>query len=42
MHIQRSYYEMQLWIQAPSRDATTLLNAEDYGLTVGIPVSQIV
>jgi hypothetical protein len=31
MHIQRSYYEMQLWIQAPSRDATTLLNAEDYG-----------
>ena len=22
---------MQLWIQAPSRDATTLLNAEDYG-----------
>jgi hypothetical protein len=31
MHIQRSYYQSQLWTQAPFRDATTLLNAEDYG-----------
>ena len=31
MHIRRSYYQMQLWIQAPFRDATTLLHAEDYG-----------
>ena len=31
MHIKRSFYQMQLWIQAPFRDATTFLNAEDYG-----------
>ena len=31
MHIKRSYYQMQLWIQAPFRDASTLLDAEDYG-----------
>ena len=31
LHIKRSYYQMQLWIQAPFRDASTLLNAEDYG-----------
>ena len=30
-HIQRSYYQMQLWIQAPFRDASLLLNAESYG-----------
>ena len=29
MHIRRSYY--QLWIQAPLRNARTLLNAKDYG-----------
>ena len=31
LHIKRSYYQMQLWIQAPFRDASTLLNGEDYG-----------
>ena len=31
LHIKRSYYQMQLWIQAPFRDASTLLNVEDYG-----------
>ena len=31
LHIKRSYYQMQLWIQAPFRDASTLLNAEDHG-----------
>ena len=30
-HIQRSYYQMQLWIQAPFRDASLLMNAESYG-----------
>ena len=34
LHIQRSYYQSQLWIQAPFRDATTLLNAEDYGFEI--------
>ena len=27
MHVRRRYYQMQLWIQAPFRDATKLLNA---------------
>ena len=30
-HIQRAYYQQQLWVQAPFRDATLILNAEDYG-----------
>ena len=30
-HIQRAYYQLQLWIQAPFRDATLLMNAEAYG-----------
>ncbi|CAB3989604.1 Hypothetical predicted protein, partial [Paramuricea clavata] len=30
-HIQRNYYQMQLWIQAPFRDASLLMNAESYG-----------
>ena len=30
-HIQRSYYQMQLWIQAPFRDASMHMNAESYG-----------
>jgi hypothetical protein len=30
-HIQRSYYQMELWIQAPFRDASLLMNAESYG-----------
>ena len=30
-HIQRSYYQQQLWIQAPFRDATLDLTAESYG-----------
>jgi hypothetical protein len=30
-HIQIRYYQMQLWIQAPFRNTTTLLNAEYYG-----------
>jgi hypothetical protein len=29
-HIQRSYYQLQLWIQAPFRDASLLMNAESY------------
>ena len=32
-HIQRSYYQAQLWIQAPFRDAAILMNAESYGYT---------
>ena len=30
-HILRAYYQLQLWIQAPFRDATSLMNAEAYG-----------
>ena len=30
-HIKRAFYQQQLWVQAPFRDATTLLNAEFYG-----------
>ena len=30
-HIQRAYYQMQMWVQAPFRDATTTMNAESYG-----------
>ena len=30
-HIQRAYYQMQIWVQAPFRDATTTMNAESYG-----------
>ncbi|CAB3981218.1 Hypothetical predicted protein [Paramuricea clavata] len=29
-HIQRSYYQMELWIQAPFRDASLLMSAESY------------
>ena len=29
-HILRAYYQLQLWIQAPFRDATSLMNAEAY------------
>ena len=27
-HIHRAYYQMQLWVQAPFRDATLTMNAE--------------
>ena len=30
-HIHRAYYQLQLWIQAPFRDASSLLNAESCG-----------
>ena len=30
-HIQRSYYQVQLWVQAPFRDATFIMNPEMYG-----------
>ena len=30
-HIQRSYYQVQLWIQAPFRNAAILMNAKSYG-----------
>ena len=30
-HIQRAYYQMQMWVQAPFRDATTTMNTESYG-----------
>ena len=30
-NIKRAFYQQQLWVQAPFRDATTLLNAEFYG-----------
>ena len=30
-HIHRAYYQHQLWVQAPFRDATTILDAESYG-----------
>ena len=32
-HILRSYYQQQLWVQAPFRDATTIMRAESYGYT---------
>ena len=31
-HIQRSYYQQQLWIQAPLKDSLEM-NAESYGFT---------
>ena len=36
-HIQRSYYQVQLWIQAPFRDAAILMNAESYGYNCLVP-----
>ena len=30
-HIQRAYYQQQLWVQAPFRDASTILTAETFG-----------
>ena len=30
-HIQRAYYQQQLWVQAPFTDATSILNADAYG-----------
>ncbi|KAF3855136.1 hypothetical protein F7725_023191, partial [Dissostichus mawsoni] len=30
-HILRGYYQQQLWVQAPFRDATLIMNAESYG-----------
>ena len=30
-HIQRAYYQQQLWVQTPFRDATLIMNAESYG-----------
>ena len=30
-HIHRAYYQLQLWVQAPFRDATLTMNAEAYG-----------
>ena len=30
-HIQRSYYQVQLWVQAPFRDFTLIMNPEMYG-----------
>ena len=30
-HIQRAYYQQQLWIQAPFRDVTLEMNTESYG-----------
>ena len=29
-HIQPAYYQMQIWVQAPFRDATTTMNVESY------------
>ncbi len=29
-HIHRAYYQHQLWVEAPFRDATTILDAESY------------
>ena len=31
-HIHGAYYQLQLWIQAPFRYASSLLNAESYGI----------
>ena len=30
-HIKRSFYQVQLWVQAPFRDASMILNPEMYG-----------
>ena len=30
-HILRGYYQQQLWVQAPFRDASLIMNAESYG-----------
>ncbi len=30
-HIHRRYYQQQLWVQSPFRDATLIMNAESYG-----------
>ena len=30
-HIHRAYYQVQLWVQAPFRDATLTMDAEAYG-----------
>ena len=30
-HIQRAYYQQQLWVQAPCTDAISILNADAYG-----------
>ena len=30
-HIQRAYYQQQLWVKAPFRDANSILNADAYG-----------
>ena len=30
-HIHRAYFQLQLWVQAPFRDATTIMVAESYG-----------
>ena len=30
-HILRGFYQLQLWVQAPFRDASLILNAESYG-----------
>ncbi|KAJ4939550.1 hypothetical protein JOQ06_028998, partial [Pogonophryne albipinna] len=30
-HIHRGYHKQQLWVQAPFRDATSIMNAENYG-----------
>ena len=30
-HIRRAYYQQQLWIEAPFRDATLTMNPESYG-----------
>ena len=43
-HIRRSYYQVQLWIQAPHRDASQFLNAELYGWETvdGILVPEVI
>ncbi|KAI4833001.1 hypothetical protein KUCAC02_015935 [Chaenocephalus aceratus] len=30
-HIHRGHHQQQLWVQAPFRDATSIMNAENYG-----------
>ena len=30
-HIYRTYYQVQLWVQAPFRDASLTMDAEAYG-----------
>ena len=32
-HIERAYYQQQLWIQGPLKDASLEMNAESYGYT---------